>query len=91
MGIILPRYIKYRAWLLEEAERLLLYVRWVPYQNVRLIAAGGDQSVRFVPARAHKMALSSEESLDFALDVPDASYVVVSTGEQELALVAPLY
>ena len=37
------------------------------------------------------MALGSKQSLDFALNVPDASYVVVSAREQKLALVAPLY
>lgn len=37
------------------------------------------------------MTLCSKESLDFALDVPDASNVVVRTSEQKLALIAPLY
>ena len=87
----MPRYIKYRARLLQYIQRLVLHVRRVPYQHVRLVAAGGDEGVRFVPARAHKMALGPEEALNLALDVPHASNIVVCTSEQELALVAPLY
>lgn len=91
LSVILPSNIKDRTGLLKEIERLLLYVRWVPHENVRLVATRSHECVRFVPARADQMSLRSKESLDLALDVPDPRYIIVRTRQQIVSLIAPLY
>lgn len=91
LRVVLPSNIKNSAGLLKMVKRFLLNVRGVPHQYIGLIATTGYQSVRLVPAGADKMALGSEQALDFTLNVPDTRYVVVRAGEQEVARVAPLY
>ena len=72
-----------RSYLNVETDKeAFLYVKWVPYQNVRLIDTGSDQSIRLVLEKAQKMVLRSEESLNFALDLLDAKYVVICASKQ---------
>lgn len=91
LSFVLPSNVHNLTCLLKLIHCFLLNAIWVPNKNASLIATWSNQRVIFVPARAYNWILRPKEAFQLALHAPDSCYVVISTREQPITVVTPLY